>query len=153
MVLLDETAVRKAFRTRLLATPNLPTKEKLAWENRPFTPPSVPPSAPDTGSLWVREWQSIDTERKSATGVIEATGTTRYAVYAPRSSGTEAMDTLVRSIAGQFEAGQSLTATDLRVILERTFRSEVRVAPDHDAWVFKVVTIRWRVFTRSSTSP
>jgi len=149
MAMLNESALRRLFRARLKTVSTLPPEARLAWEGRSFTPPD-----PNPGDLWVREFVSILGESKSSTGFIEATGTTTYAVFTPGTGGTEDADALAQAVAEAFEAGQSLTADGLTAIIERTERAPYRDSADDrgsSLWIFKTVTIRWRVFTPVSS--
>lgn len=144
---LDENAVRRVMRARLKTVTGIPSESMLAWENRTFTPPSLSSSAV---VKWVMETQTVDGERLSATGTSEALGYTEYTVMVPKGRGTEELDSLAAEIADAFAPGQSLTSDDVRVILERTTRSGIRSPAEHEAWVGKAVSIRWRVFTRNA---
>ena len=152
MTMLDETEVQKVFRARLQQTGGLPPPDHRIWENRGGGLPPEPEDSDGADNTWIEEWVRILSERKSSSGCIEAVGEYLWAVYVPKGRGTETLNKLSKAIADQFEAGQSLVATGLRAILERTSRSGVRTNPAHPSWVFKLVTIRWRVFTPASNN-
>lgn len=147
MTMLDESSLRTLFRTRLKTVSGLPGEDYLAWENHQFDKPSA-----ESDQLWIEEFVTILSEPKSSTGFIEVVGVTQYLVNCPKGGGTKDADDLSRLIAQAFEPGQSLTNSTLTVIIERTERSPYRPQPDGSAWVFKTITIRWRVFT-PVTSP
>lgn len=151
MTMLDERGIRIAMRKKLKTVATLPKESLLAWENHRFEPPELTGSQRGPVTVWVEEAQRVLQEAKTSNGFIEAVGQTLWSVYAPKGRGTADLDELSKAIAEAFEAGQSVTGTGLTVILERTDRSELRPSGAHENWVFKVVTVRWRVFTPSST--
>tara|TARA_R100001460_G_scaffold27881_11_gene55959 strand:+ start:5197 stop:5649 length:453 start_codon:yes stop_codon:yes gene_type:complete len=148
----DEVELRKALRARLQTASGLPSSSNFAWENRVFVPPSHDSTAPVDAVVWLRENLRTLSESKSSNGFVETIGEYLISVFTAKGRGTNAADTLVKSIATQFAPGQSLTGTDIAIALERTSRSEYRASDEHPAWVFKVVTVRWRVFTPSTTN-
>ena len=148
MSMLDETTVRQAFRTKLLTVSGLPDEKQISYENRLFDPPDQPAEVGDK-TLWVLEQMRILSESRSSDSLVEAIGEFLWLVYTPKGKGTEKADTLSRSIAEAFQAGQSLTKDGIGVILERTERRPYRGDANRPAWVFKTVATTWRVFTQA----
>jgi hypothetical protein len=150
MAMLDEALLRRTFRDTLLGVSTIPDERTMiAWENEPFDPPQMVDVGP--APLWVKEHVRVLNESKSSTGFVEAVGETLYSVETPKNRGTEEADALAKAIAEALQAGNSLTATGLTVILEQTERRPYREDPNHPAWVFKTVACRWRTFTDSES--
>jgi len=150
MTMLDESCVRQIMRTRLQSTAGLPDFDsRMAWENRVFAPPDFDQDGPIDEVLWVREWLDPMTEIKSSSGFIEAVGLTIWGVYTPKGRGTRGAENLAKNIAERFEAGRSLTDdSGTTITLERTSRGRFQSDEERPIWVFKPVTVRWRVFTQ-----
>lgn len=127
------------MRTQLATVSGLPSY--IAWENRPFKLPD-----PKDNPLWIRERMYIYDERRSATGIIEATGETRYDVFVKAGGGTEAAEALAKSIAETFEAAESIEGSAFSIVLERTERKNLFHETEFENWSFYPVSIKWRVY-------
>lgn len=98
--MINRTLVRQAFRKVLVAIAGLPPKERRAWENRSFTPP--------TDKSWLRETLMIVNERLSATNQLQLDAIMQYDVIVPGNTGTEEADELALLVANAFKPATSM---------------------------------------------
>lgn len=142
----DQIEHQKLMRARLLEQPL--TVARYWWENNPpeFPDPEQPAGQPVP--IVIRERYVIIKDWKSSTGFLETIGQTQYDVYVPVGRGTRELNETALQIAKAFKPGQSLTSTDMTIILERADRAG-SLGRDEDVpgWVFKTVSCHWRVFT------
>lgn len=146
--MLDHTAIRRAFRERLLTTTGLPAADRRSWENVTFQPPSFAVSNP-ADALWIRETLLPTAEILAATGTFQAIGEYRIDVFTPAGLGVEAAEALAFEIAKKFEPKGGFSGSNGTVVsLIRTSRAAARVVDD--AWLMLPVIVDWVSFSPSS---
>jgi hypothetical protein len=136
----DIQAVRLALRTNLLTNvPSLPALQE--WENRTFVPPDP------EGSDWVREFNSVVTERLVGSNTTETIGNYRVMLVYPLGQGTEDIESVSTQIIAAFPPGLGLVVSP--GCTAQIFRSE-RLAPSTSAvqsWYTITTVISWRVYS------
>lgn len=138
--MIDLPAIRLALRNHLLTdVPGLPDLHE--WENRTF-------DAPDQGgSNWIREFNTLVSERIVATNTIEHIGSYRIQLVYPLGGGTEDPEEVSGQIAQAFSPGTSLEVSAGCYVT--CYRAE-RLPPSTNAvesWYTVTVAISWRIYS------
>jgi len=133
----DLRGIRQALRNRLLTVTGIVPEERIAPQNRPFTPPEPP--AP-----WIRETLLIAGEGRVSTGAVESRGRVQYDVITPQGMGTEFAEDLSTAIADSFEAANGLSDEGVELVIDRVERGSGRQFDP--AWWFVPVNVAWRSF-------
>ena len=145
--MLDGQEVRGVMRDRLLSIAGLDASSggNVAFQNRPFTPPT-----PARGVFWVSEVQEIVDESLNATELVQVDGFTVYRVYTAAGSSVELSASTSLAITNAFRPGQTLrdvggVPSDCGVVLWKTFRHAAFQDDDTEAWYIQPVQVNWRV--------
>lgn len=139
----DHKKNRQALASELLEV--FTDESRVAWENRPFTPPSL-----ETPTVWIKEHYVPNTESQVATGTIRALGMTRYDVMYPVGQGTETPEGVAFDIAERFRAPKDIVFNGHEVEVYRTERlpslGGQRLEGTDAVWVAFPVKLEWRSY-------
>jgi hypothetical protein len=132
------TAIRAAFRSKLLTVSGLPP---VAWQNRTFTPPNQ--------AVWFKESLLPATSALTSfcgvgvDGLIQETGIYQITVYTPVGTETKAADDWASLLAATFKPGVVLSHSGQQVRCE-----SAAIAPpvQETSWFGVPVSIRYRLF-------
>lgn len=150
--MLDRDVMRRLLRDRLLVAGNdIPTKDRINWENRKFTPPPVrsPNDTALSESTWLRESLLWGTERLAANNLLELYSVVQYDVFVPQGTGTEIAERTASVIADKFEVGVTLTPADesVTLVVERTeTKKGMESSAGEQVWFQVPVAVTFRAY-------
>lgn len=117
--MIDKTLIRKAFRQRLVAVPDLSgsldVERQIAWENREFTPPNPP-------DVWLRENFNWGQETLIATNLLEQITIVQFDVMDVIGKGNKRCEQLSKAIGDWFKPGTPLVGGGrVQIAIQRTW--------------------------------
>lgn len=143
----DIDLVRQSVRAHLLNELNGQLREdRIAYENRVFTPPALYDTLTKLPNLWLRETLFVITDQPYALELHETRGRTLFDIFSPVGSGTERPEALRKLISEAFEKKYGLTTVDgIAVHIDRVSRDQSRQA---DAlWWSTPLSVYWRTYS------
>lgn len=116
----DRTAIRKLFRSVVLAITDLTLDEKTQFqsEGKKFEPPEK--------KIWIRETLLPVTERLSSNTMVEFIAIIQYDVFSYSALGVEEIESAALKVAKALAAGQNFTSTEVGVSIDRCERDRIQ---------------------------